>query len=191
MGAILVQNTSWTNVERAIANLRRDRMLSLEAIHATSAPRLARLIRSSGYFRQKARKLKAFTSFVHREYRGSLTRMFRTSTEALRTQLLGVHGIGRETADSILLYAGRHPIFVIDSYTRRILERHGMASPRDSYEQLRLLFERQLPRDHRIFNEFHALLVLTAKLYCRKSEARCSACPLKTFLPQAVDSHDF
>jgi len=186
VGAILTQNTSWTNVERAISNLRREKLLTLPAIRRARPSRLAQLIRSSGYFRQKARKLKAFANFVYANYSGSLTRMFRAPTQQLRHQLLAVHGIGPETADSILLYAGRHPVFVIDAYTRRLLERHSLASPSDSYEHLRSLFERSLPADHQLFNEFHALIVHVGKNFCRKSAADCHSCPLRRFLPLAT-----
>lgn len=194
VGAILTQNTSWTNVERAISNLRRERLLSLRAMENVTVARLARLIRSSGYFRQKARKLKAFAGFVRENYSGSLTCMFRIPTEKLREQLLSVHGIGPETADSILLYAGRHPVFVIDAYTRRILERHQLASPNQPYDHLRILFERSLPSDQQLFNEFHALIVHTGKHFCRKSAPLCEACALRPFLPSgppAVRPHSY
>lgn len=184
VGAILTQNTAWTNVERAIGNLRRERLLTPRAIRSVALGRLARLIRSSGYFRQKAKKLRAFVEFLDREYGGSQSKMFRTQTAALREQLLGVHGIGPETADSILLYAGSHPVFVIDAYTRRILERHGLIPPKSSYEELRQLFERSLPKDAALYNEFHALIVRTGKGFCRNSAPCCTECPLKTFLPE-------
>jgi len=186
VGAILTQNTSWANVEGAIQNLRTARLLAPRAMEAVAPAKLARLIRSSGYFRQKARKLKAFTAFLFAEYCGSLTRMFRTPTSVLRVQLLSVHGIGPETADSILLYAGNHPVFVIDAYTRRILERHHLATAKHSYEELRALFESSLPRDPQLFNEYHALIVHTGKHFCRKSQPLCSACPLNSFLPASV-----
>lgn len=187
VGAILTQNTSWINVERAIANLRREKLLTLPGIRKVPTHRLAQRIRSSGYFRQKARKLKAFANFVYANYSGSLSRMFRVPTHQLRRELLSVHGIGPETADSILLYAGRHPVFVIDAYTRRILERHALASPNDSYEHLRSLFERNLSSDHQLFNEFHALIVHIGKTFCRKSSAQCDSCPLSVFLPPGAD----
>lgn len=188
VGAILTQNTSWTNVARAIAGLRREKLLSLSAIRSVPTHRLALLIRPSGYFRQKARKLKSFARFVDQHYAGSLTRMFHAPTAVLRAQLLAVHGIGPETADSILLYAGRHPVFVIDAYTRRLLERHALASPKDSYERLRSLFERNLPADHQLFNEFHALIVHIGKHFCRKSAPLCHSCPLNAFLPTSSPS---
>jgi endonuclease III related protein len=183
VGAILTQNTSWSNVERAIANLREAKLLTPSALDNVPTPKLATLVRSSGYFRQKARKLKAFTRFLRRGYRGSLIRMFRTPTAQLREKLLAVHGIGPETADSILLYAGGHRAFVVDAYTRRILERHGLANPRETYEQLRARFETALPPDTRLYNEFHALMVITGKNWCRTREPRCSLCPLAPFLP--------
>jgi len=178
-----VQTTAWTNVESAIENLRRERLLSPRAIETVSTPRLARLIRSSGYFRQKARKLKAFVRFLRQEYEGSLAKMFRAPTPALRRQLLDVHGIGPETADAILLYAAKHPVFVVDAYTRRVLERHGLAHPKLGYEDVRQLFERNLPRDATLYNEFHALIVHTGKHFCRSCEARCGECALKPLLP--------
>lgn len=182
MGAILTQSTAWTNVEKAIANLRAANMLSVEAIEAVPLPRLARLIRPAGYFRQKGKKLKAFVRFLRSEFGGSLERMFELPTEELREELLRVYGIGPETADSILLYAGAHPVFVVDAYTKRILQRHGWASEKSGYEEIRSLFEARLPRDARLFNEYHALLVQVGKNWCRRTEMRCDGCPLKPFL---------
>jgi len=182
VGAILTQNTTWTNVERAIANLRRAQLLSPRAIERIPLARLATLIRPSGYFRQKARKLKAFVRFLRDEYSGSLKRMFQTPTLELREKLLGVHGIGPETADSILLYAGGKDIFVVDAYTRRILSRHGWVAEQAPYEEMRTLIESALPRDVSRYNEFHALLVNVGKNWCRPREPRCSQCPLGAFL---------
>jgi endonuclease III related protein len=187
VGAILVQNTTWVNVESAIANLRRARLLTPSAMEKVTQPKLARLIRSSGYFRQKARKLKEFMKFLRKEHRSSLAAMFRTPTAKLREQLLGVHGIGPETADSILLYAGNHPVFVVDAYTRRILQRHGLAAGKESYEAIRGLFEQSLPNDPQLFNEYHALLVHTGKHYCRTRAPICSQCALRPFLPHPVE----
>ncbi len=183
VGAILTQNTAWTNVERAIANLRRERLLSIRAIEQVSTQRLGRLVRSSGYFRQKTKKLKAFVRFLRVEFGGSLKRMFATPTEDLRLKLLAVHGIGPETADSILLYAGLHRIFVVDAYTRRILSRHSLANGKEDYDEIRILFEDQLPRDVQIYNEFHALIVNTGKNWCRAKNPLCNECPLGSFLP--------
>jgi endonuclease-3 related protein len=184
VGAILTQNTSWTNVERAIANLRSAQMLTPSTITAARLSMLALLVRPSGYFRQKAKKLKAFVMFLHREYGGSLKRMFDTPTEILREKLLSVHGIGPETADSILLYAGNHPVFVVDAYTHRIFGRHGITDGTPQYESVRALFEASLPRDSKLFNEFHALIVNTGKNWCRKKEPRCAECPLGPLLPE-------
>ncbi len=183
VGAILTQNTSWANVEHAIANLRSAQMLTPSAIFAARSSRLAILVRPSGYFRQKAKKLKAFVRFLQKEYGGSLERMFETPTEALREKLLSVHGIGPETADSILLYAGNHPVFVVDAYTHRLLGRHGITDGKPEYESVRALLEAALPRDSQLYNEFHALVVHTGKNWCRKSEPRCAECPLASLLP--------
>lgn len=186
VGAILTQNTAWTNVEQAIANLRRENLLTPVALERVNPRRLERLIRSSGYFRQKARKLKEFVRFLRREFGGSLGRMFRTPTDELRKRLLGVHGIGRETADSILLYAGGHGVFVVDAYTHRILARHGLAREKAGYEEVRALFEVSLPRDPGTYNEFHGLIVNVGKNWCRTREPRCHECPLRPFLPAAA-----
>ena len=183
VGAILVQNTAWTGAAAAIRNLRREKLLAPAAMHAANVAKIEELIRPSGYFRQKAKKLQAFTQFLYGEYAGSLTRMLSVPTDELRGELLSIHGIGPETADSILLYAGQHSTFVVDAYARRILERHGLASAAQSYEDLRGLFERSLPREPQLFNEFHALIVHTGKEFCRKSEARCAECSLRKFLP--------
>ncbi|HVA17203.1 MAG TPA: endonuclease III domain-containing protein, partial [Candidatus Dormibacteraeota bacterium] len=182
VGAILTQSTNWTNVERAIANLRREHLLSPRAMGRVSPAHLASLIRSSGYFRQKAKKLKAFVRFLRDEYSGSLRRMFQTPTAELREKLLGVHGIGPETADSILLYAGAKEIFVVDAYTKRILSRHGWVGDKATYEEMRTLVESHLPRDVSRYNEFHALLVNVGKNWCRPRDPRCSECPLGPFL---------
>lgn len=182
VGAILTQSTAWGNVERAIANLRRAGALEPRALKRIPIARLEKLVRPSGYFRQKARKLKTFVHFLDREFGGSLDRMFRQPTAKLREKLLAVHGIGPETADSILLYAGKRPIFVIDAYTRRILARHGVLGLEASYEQAQQLFHQHLPQETPLFNQYHALLVETGKRWCRPREARCQVCPLGPFL---------
>jgi len=183
VGAILTQSTAWGNVERAIANLRSAGMLTPAAMLRVPLPRLAELVRPSGYFRQKAKKLKAFVRFLQAEYRGSLKRMFHTPTLELREKLLSVHGIGPETADSILLYAGNHPVFVVDAYTHRILGRHGITDGKPDYEKVRAFIESSIPRQPELFNEFHALIVNTGKNWCRKSAPRCEECPLRPLLP--------
>lgn len=183
VGAILTQNTAWANVEQAIGNLRRAGLLTPGAMERVSNARLARLVRPSGYFRQKAKKLKAFVRFLRECHDGSLVRMFRSSTAELREQLLAVHGIGPETADSILLYAGGHPVFVVDAYTHRILGRHQLTDGKPDYGAAQTLFETNLPRDAALYNEFHALLVNAGKNWCRKSRPRCGECPLLPHLP--------
>jgi endonuclease III related protein len=144
VGAYLAQNTSWSNVEHALVSLRKARALSVAGIRRTPLPELERLIRSSGYFRQKARRLKMLVTFLDEHYGSSLTRMFAEPTAKLREELLALEGVGPETADSILLYAGNHPIFVVDAYTRRILERHQLVAARASYEEIRELCESAL-----------------------------------------------
>jgi endonuclease-3 related protein len=184
VGAILTQNTSWVNVERAIANLRGSGLLAAGAISKVPLSRLERLVRPSGYFRQKARKLKAFSEFLRAEYGGSLRKMFLTPTIVLREKLLAVWGIGPETADSILLYAGEHPVFVVDAYTRRLLVRHGWITEKADYEDVRWIFEREFPGDTKRFNEFHALIVQAGKNFCRAHDPNCAACPLGRYLEE-------
>jgi endonuclease-3 related protein len=212
VGAFLTQNTSWTNVELAMKQLRAARILTVDGIRTTPLPKLEKLIRSSGYFRQKARRLKTFVNFLDRTYGGSLTRMFRRPSSELRQELLALNGIGPETADSILLYAGQHPIFVVDAYTKRIAARHGILAETADYEKFRMLFEASLasaqpgslrpnlsggtlhlpsrmslsarPPLAQVFNDMHGLLVGVGKNYCLKSEARCEQCPLQSLLPQ-------
>lgn len=184
VGAILTQNTSWTNVERAISNLREADLLSAEGIQKANLRRLERLVRPSGYFRQKARKLKAFCSFLETEYGGSLERMFATATNVLREKLLGVFGIGPETADSILLYAGGHGTFVVDAYTKRMLQRHGWAGENPKYSDVQWIFERQFPGNAKLFNEFHALIVQAGKRWCLKTNPKCGECPLGRYLEE-------
>jgi endonuclease-3 related protein len=183
VGAILTQNTAWTNVKRAIENLRKERLLTQTAMEKVPVARLGRLIRSSGYFWQKAKTLKAFVRFARDEFGGSLKRMFALPTTELREMLLGVHGIGPETADCILLYAGNHPIFVVDAYTRRILTRHNILNEKNANDEIRAHFEEYLPRDARLYNEYHALIVNTGKNWCRNKNPICAECPLGPFLP--------
>ena len=143
-GAYLTQNTSWTNVEKALAALRTAGLLSVDGIRRTPIAELEKLIRSSGYFRQKAQRLKTFVKFLDKRFGGSLSRMFAQPVMKLREELLALNGVGAETADSILLYAGNQPVFVVDAYTRRILERHGVIEARVAYDEIRELFEQAL-----------------------------------------------
>jgi endonuclease III related protein len=177
-GAILTQNTSWRNVEKAIRQLKERDALTPEGIHRLSVSELAPLIRSSGYFRVKAQRLKAFVDFVFEEYGGDLTGMRREALGELRRRLLDVKGIGPETCDSILLYGLEKPVFVVDAYTKRILSRHGIVSEKASYEETQRLFMDRLPPDVELFNEYHALLVQLGKTTCLK-KPRCDACPIK------------
>jgi endonuclease-3 related protein len=147
VGAILTQNTSWTNVERALTNLREAGVLSVDGIRELPLVELEQLVRSSGYFRQKALRLKNFIAFLDEKHGGSLDAMVSTPTEQLRAELLALNGIGPETADSILLYAGHHPIFVVDAYTRGVLERHEVVTPNAKYDEIRTLVERALQHE--------------------------------------------
>lgn len=178
VGAILTQNTSWANVARAIQRLRRERALTPQALAALPRARLAQLIRSSGYYNVKAGRVKRFLGFLQDRYGLSLSRMFARRPSSLRKELLAVPGIGPETADSILLYAGGVPIFVVDAYTQRILSRHGLIGLDATYDEIQALFMGALPPNAAHYNEYHALLVAVGKIYCRPIP-RCAACPLR------------
>ena len=183
VGAILTQNTAWANVERAIAAMRGAHLLNPRGIDAVPQEQLAQLIRSSGYYNMKAKCLKQFTQFLQTRYSGSVQRMCRAELQSVRPELLGISGIGEETADSILLYAGGRPIFVVDAYTRRVLERHGLSTVKTPYGEVQRLFMTHLPANPTLFNEYHALLVAVGKTYCRKTP-RCDSCPLRYDLPK-------
>jgi len=177
VGAILTQNTAWTNVEKAIRRLKEARSLCVRALHALSQRRLASLIKPAGYFNVKARRLQNFISFLQGRYSGSLRKMFNQETDRLRLELLSINGTGRETADSILLYAGEKPIFVIDAYTKRILSRHGVMRYEKNYDEFQRLFMQHLPPDVTLYNQYHAMLVNIGKDFCRKRPL-CNLCPL-------------
>lgn len=181
IGAILTQNTSWKNVERAILNLKREGLGSPEAMRHVSVRRLAAVIRPSGTFNIKADRLKSFVRFLMDRYGGDLNRLFEEPTDILRRRLLDVKGIGPETADSILLYAGGHPVFVIDAYTRRILGRHRLFPTQASYDRLQRFLMIHHRAEGEVYNEFHALLVKVGKEHCRSKPA-CLDCPLEVFL---------
>jgi endonuclease-3 related protein len=183
VGAVLVQNTAWRNVERAIKNLRDAGLMEPRALYALSPSELAELIRPAGYFQVKARRLRNLLQFVVEHYDGSLAAMFGTSLDTLRVELLSINGIGPETADAILLYAGGLPTFVVDAYTHRVLARHAWVGFDANYHEIKELFESALPPDAPLYNEYHALLVRVGKDYCRRSEAHCEECPLKPLLP--------
>lgn len=183
VGAILTQNTAWKNVEKAIANLKKEGGLSLEALDKLPENELAELIRPSGYFNQKAKKIKIFVRYICSRYACSLEKMSERPLAPLREELLAIHGIGPETADSILLYAFEKPSFVVDAYTRRILLRHGWMTEKATYEDIRRFFMTFLPQDAALFNEFHALIVFVGNRFCKRTP-NCSACPLRSFLPE-------
>ena len=177
VGAILTQNTNWGNVEKAIVNLKREGLLSPEALHDIGRERLAQVIRPAGFFNVKSERLKGFVAWLGERFGGSLERMFAGDWRELRRELLAVHGIGPETCDSILLYAGQKPTFVVDAYTKRIFSRLGIIAPTASYEEVRAQFMDNLPPDVHLFNEYHALIVEHAKSCCR-TKPRCEGCHL-------------
>ncbi|HPX42542.1 MAG: endonuclease III domain-containing protein [Candidatus Hydrogenedentes bacterium] len=181
VGAVLTQNTNWGNVERAIANLKRENLLGPRKILACGDGVLEAALRPSGYFRVKARRLRSFCRYLVERYQGSMKRLAARPLEALRPELLAVDGIGPETADDILLYACEKPVFVVDAYTRRIFSRHGLCAPDIAYEPLRALFEKHLEPDLRLFREYHGLIVYTGKDFCRRTP-KCDVCPLGALL---------
>ena len=188
VGAILTQNTSWSNVERAIANLKTAHVLEPRKLYALSEPKLAALIRPAGYFNVKARRLRSFLRVLVEEFGGNLERLFAGETTAVRERLLAIHGVGPETADSMLLYAGGHHRFVIDAYTKRIFQRHGWSGADAAYADLQRLCEWALdgkPRRARLdyWQDYHAQLVMVGKYFCRTRQPRCAECPLKLLLP--------
>lgn len=178
VGAILTQNTNWGNAEKAIKNLKREKALSAKKIHEMTTQRLSSLIKPAGYFNVKAKRLKAFIDFLMNEYHGSMKKMRDEEIQTLRSKLLHLHGIGQETADSILLYALEKPIFVIDAYTKRVLSRHNIVKDDEPYERIQESFHYKLKKDVTLFNEYHALFVRLGKTYCLK-KPRCFGCPLE------------
>jgi endonuclease-3 related protein len=177
-GAILTQNTNWNNVVKAIDNLKNRNLLTIKALYSVQTEALALQIRPSGYYNIKAARLKNLISFIVEKYDGNLSEFLNETTSQLREGLLSVKGIGPETADSILLYAARRSVFVVDAYTYRILNRHEMFQEQTTYHELQQFFMNHLPEGHSLFNEFHALIVNAGKTYCKK-KPRCSDCPLK------------
>lgn len=178
VGAILTQNTSWGNVEKAINNLKRNGVFRINTLHKMQNKQLASLIKPVGYFNIKTKRLKEFMNFLVSNYKGSVKKMGTEDTQLLRNRLLSVNGIGPETADSILLYALEKPVFVIDAYTKRIMQRHKLVSDKTTYHELQTLFHENLPQDTGLFNEYHALFVKLGKDYC-KTKPKCRECPLK------------
>lgn len=180
LGAILTQNTNWGNVEKALANLKAAGVMDIEALHRLDQAALAELIKPAGYFNIKAKRLKNFIARVHEYSGGDLAEFLDRGVSSLREDLLSVSGIGRETADSMILYAACKPTFVVDTYTYRILLRHRLIAPEDDYEAIKELMESNLPEDLELWNDYHAQLVMVGKTYCRPV-AKCEGCPLESF----------
>lgn len=178
VGAILTQNTSWVNVEKAIVRLKEENLLEPAKIHSTSAEELALHIQPSGYYNIKAKRIKAFIDHLYLNYHGDLDLLLNVEINVLRNELLSICGIGPETADSILLYAGRHPIFVVDAYTKRIFTRHHLISDDATYDEIQALFMSNLVLEEQLFNEYHALIVTLGKNLCRPKQPKCMECPL-------------
>jgi endonuclease III related protein len=178
VGAVLTQNTSWKNVEKAIEHLKNRELLSLKGLRTIHREALAHHIRPAGYYNVKAKRLKNLIDFIFESYGGELPLLLEERTDRLREGLLSINGIGPETADSILLYAARRPIFVVDAYTHRILTRHGMLEETSGYEEMQNLFLDHLPEEEGLFNEFHALIVQAGKAFCKRRPL-CASCPLK------------
>ncbi len=189
IGAILTQNTSFSNVEKAIHNLKSQNLLSPEKLYNTETEKIAELIRPAGYFNIKAKRLKNLLNWLLENYQGRLENLEPVDTTQLREQLLGISGIGAETADSILLYALQRPVFVVDAYTARIATRHNLIEPPFDYFQLQSIFQNNLSEDVQLFNEYHALIVRCGKEYCRP-KARCAGCPLEK-LPHNIKEQSF
>jgi len=177
VGAILTQNTNWKNVEKAVNNLKDKGILNVKNLHAIPLPLLAYEIRPAGYYNIKAGRLKNLIKFIYERYAGDISTLLSEDTGTLREGLLAIKGVGPETADSILLYAAKRPVFVIDAYTYRILNRHGIVDDQITYYELQGLFTDNLPEDAGLFNEFHALIVRTGKEFCR-GKPLCDSCPL-------------
>lgn len=183
VGAILTQNTAWKNVEKAITNLKSMALLDVRALHIIGENELGEIIRSSGFYKVKSRTLKSFINVLHDRFDDTISHLTALNTADLRQLLLGIHGIGPETADSILLYALNRPIFVVDAYTKRFLKNHRLRRDVSIYDDIQLWFMRNLPSDTYLFNEFHALIVCLCQNYCRK-KPMCILCPLEQDLKE-------
>ena len=183
VGAILTQNVSWNNAERAINRLKQEGLLCPAGLREVAIDELASLIKSSGYFNVKAKKLKAFVEHLGKGYGDNLEEMLRQEPDTLRRELLSIYGIGEETADDIILYAGGWPVFVIDAYTRRILERLRLVCEGQTYAELQAFFHSHLPSHTELFNEYHALLDHHAGVTCVRRDPRCTDCSLLDMCP--------
>ena len=178
VGAILTQNTAWRNVEKAINNLKKENLLEAQKLYYINPKKLAQLIKPSGYYNIKARRLKNFVNLFVNDFEGSTEKMFSGDSKELRKKLLKVNGIGPETADSILLYAGEKPFFVVDAYTKRIFSRHKLISKDSTYYQIQEFFIKNLDQDVKLFNEFHAQIVILGKTICTSRNPDCAKCPI-------------
>jgi len=178
VGAILTQNTSWSNVEKAINNLKKENLLEPWKLYRINQERLAQLIKPSGYYNIKAQRLKNFLNLFVEEFEGSTKKMFSDDSKELRKKLLKINGIGPETADSILLYAGKKAFFVVDAYTKRIFSRHKLISKDSTYYQIQEFFIKNIDRDIELFNEFHAQIVMLGKTICTSKNPDCAKCPI-------------
>ncbi len=178
VGAILTQNTSWSNVEKALDNLKKENLLEPRKLYYLHQEELAQLIKPSGYYNIKARRLKNFINLFINDFEGSAEKMFSGDSGELRKKLLNVNGIGPETADSILLYAGKKPFFVVDAYTKRVFSRHKLISKDSTYYQIQEFFDNNLNRDVKLFNEFHAQIVMLGKTICTSRNPDCAKCPI-------------
>ena len=177
-GAILTQNTSWSNAEKAINNLKKENLLEPRKLYGISQEELARLLKPSGYYNIKAKRLKNFVNLFVNNFKGSTEKMFSGDGRELRKKLLKVNGVGPETADSILLYAGKKAFFVVDTYTKRIFSRHELISEDSTYNQIQEFFNQNLDPDVELFNEFHAQIVMLGKTICTSKNPDCSKCPI-------------
>ncbi len=185
VGAILTQNAAWTNVEKAIMNLKSNELMDPHKLYDLNVDTLALVIRSTGYFNIKASRLKNFIKWFVEKYQGNIKKLMKQDAAKLRDELLSIKGIGKETADSILLYALDKPTFVVDLYTYRVLSRHALISEDADYDEIKSLFEENLRKDPRLYNEYHALLVAVGKNYC-KTNPLCAKCPLQKYLPHPL-----
>jgi len=188
IGAILTQNVAWKNAKTAIDNLRQHNLLTVKAIHGASNPEIATLIKPTRFYNQKAQKLKYFIDLLFYKYNGNLDALFSQDTNELRRELLNINGLGEETVDSILLYAGEKTVFVIDAYTKRIFSRLGLTDEKWSYHAYQQFFMERLVKDVKLYNDYHAQIVHLGHVYCKKHEPECTACPLNNLCRSCVSN---
>ncbi|MEM5799335.1 MAG: endonuclease III domain-containing protein [Candidatus Aenigmatarchaeota archaeon] len=188
VGAILTQQASWKNVEKAIKNLKENNSLDPKAIYDIKISELQKLIKPSGFYKIKAQRLKNFVNFLYDRFNGDLNKLFSLEKDAIRKELLSVNGIGKETADSIILYSAQKPIFVVDAYTKRIFNRVGLIKEND-YEKIKKIFESNLPKDVELYKEYHALIVELGKNIC-KVKPKCNECCLNKWCEYANNTYN-